>query len=393
MSRIYLDHNATTPLNREVQEAIMPFLGTVYGNPSSVHAEGRAAREAVERARDQVASLLGVSPAEIVLVGSATEANNLAIRGLAESQDARGNHLVTSAVEHPSVLGAFEHLERRGFEVSSIGVNERGELDIDGLERTLRSDTALVSIMAANNETGVVFDLPRVAKIVKDNGALLHVDAVQAVGKLSLDVEKLGVDLLTLSGHKMGGPKGAAALYMRRGLRPEPILAGGHQERGVRGGTEVVWALIGLGEACALGARELGDYTQKVRALRDQLWEGIHGKIPRVCWNGEGATLLPNTLNLGFEDCPGDALLIQLDMEGVSASSGSACASGTVEASHVLLAMGQSEQRAREAIRFSLGRNTSRSDVENVLRILPGLVERTRSLVEEGDWENMEGKR
>ncbi len=391
MNRVYLDYNATTPMAEEVRSAIEPFVMGGGGNPSSVHEEGRNAREVVERARYQTAELVGAEAAEIVFTSCATESNNLAIQGMAEAHLDRGKHVMTSTVEHPSVLGAFAALERRGVEVTYIPVDREGQLDLGYLQDHLRPDTTLVSLMHGNNETGVLTPVKEAAKLIREKSrALLHVDAVQTVGRLPVSVGDLGADLLTLSGHKMRGPIGAAALYVRRGLRPLAVLAGGHQERGLRGGTENVWAIVGLGAAAILALREGRTLSNRVEMLRDQLWTEMSARITGVVRNGSTTQVLPNTLNVAFEGCPGEALLIQLDLEGVSASSGSACASGTMEPSHVLTAMGRSSEQAKEALRFSLGVDTGRDDVEYLVGILPELVERTRLLVKEGEWQSLE---
>jgi cysteine desulfurase len=369
---------------------MQPFLEGAYGNASSVHEEGRRAREAVENARAQVASLIGADAAEIVWTSCATEANALALRGMAESRRNVGRHLVISSVEHPSILGAAEWLEENGYEVSRLAVDETGSLAPDLLARAMRPDTTLVSLMWANNETGVIFPIGDLAEIVRSHGALFHVDAVQAAGRISVDVVEAGADLMTLSGHKMGGPKGVGVLYMRRGLDPAPLLKGGHQERGFRSGTENVPAIVGMGAAVAeLGKSWLAE-SEHVRVMRDRLWRGLSEGVDGVWRNGAEDGCLPNTLNVGFEGCAGDGLLMALDLKGVSASSGSACSSGTVEPSHVLLAMGQTTERARGAVRFSVGSSTTAEEIDGVIGLIPELVERVRGLGEDADWRQWE---
>jgi len=369
---------------------MIPFLGEVYGNASSVHEEGRRAREAVERARGQVASLLGAEPAEIIWTSCATEANAMALRGMAERQRDAGRHVVVSSVEHPSVLGCADWLEDNGYEVTRLAVNAEGMITVEDLRAVLRPETILVSLMWANNETGTVFPIDALGEVVREHGALFHVDAVQSVGRIPVDLNQISVDMLTLSGHKLGGPKGIGVLYMRRGLDPVPLLKGGHQERGLRSGTENVPAIVGLGAAAEELSQVMAEEVEHTRVIRNLLWQGLSSRLEGIWRNGVEEPCLANTLNIGVDGCDGDALLMALDLKGISASSGSACSSGTVEPSHVLLAMGQSADRARAAVRFSVGGLTTEADVSQVVQCFAEVVERMRNVKEDADWRQWE---
>jgi cysteine desulfurase len=375
--RIYLDHNATTPLRDEVAAAMSRALRDVFGNPSSAHADGAVARAEVERARERVASLLGVAPAGIVFTAGATEANNLAIQGLARARRERGRHLVTSCVEHPSVDEPLEALRAEGWRVTRVPVDGDGRLDPDALAAALEPDTVLVSLIWANNETGVIQPIERVAEIAQARGVALHVDATQAIGKLPLRLAT-PVDLLSGSAHKFNGPKGVGFLALRGDVALEPWLRGGAQERGRRGGTHNVPGIVGLGVAAELASREVAERAERCAALRDRLWAGIEAKLPGVRRNGLPPELLPNTLNVEFAGAAGDVLLEALDLEGVSVSAGAACASGALHPSHTLLAMGRTPQQARCALRFSVGLGVDEAQIDRVLALLPELVERVR---------------
>lgn len=380
--RVYLDHNATTPLRDEVVEAMTRVMREHHGNPSSVHEEGRAARAAVDAARASVASLLGVSPSEVVFTGGATEANNTVLLGLLPSLSEGRRHLVTTSVEHPSIEAPAEVLEREGWRVTRLGVDSDGLVDPAELAEAIQPDTALVSIIWANNETGVLQPMEQLVELARDRGVLVHADATQAVGKVPVDLETLPLDLLSLSAHKFNGPKGVGCLIARRGLAFDPIVHGGPQEQRRRGGTENVVGLAGLGAACDLAARELPERMSRYTALRDRLWEGIVSKIPRVRRNGSDTRVLPNTLNLEFKGAAGELLLQALDIEGIALSSGAACHSGSVEPSSVLVAMGCSTQAARGSLRFSIGHGNDESQIDRLLSILPDLVERARLAVD-----------
>jgi cysteine desulfurase len=375
--RIYLDHNATTPLRPEVVDAMTAALRERWGNPSSTHAEGAAARAALERAREQVAALVGAAPREVTFTSGATEANNLVLRGVLAS--ARARHVVTTTVEHPSVEEPLAALEAEGVtRVTRVPVDRSGRLDPEAVAAALSEDTALLSVILANNETGVVQDAAKLAEPAHARGIAVHFDATQAVGKLPLDAAALGADLLSGTAHKLNGPKGAGFLIDR--MRPPlpPLLRGGPQERRRRGGTENVAGVVGLGVACELARLELDERRAHVSALRDALWRGIEAGVPRVRRNGEPMHVLPNTLSVEFEGANGEVLLEALDLEGVAVSAGAACHSGSIEPSGVLLAMGRTPEQARGTLRFSVGPGNTAVEIERVLALLPGLVARVR---------------
>ena len=369
---IYLDHNATTPIAPSVLEAMLPYFGEHYGNPGSVHAAGRRPAGALDCAREQVADFLGCGPEEVVFTSGGTEAINLALRGVFEAFPSK-RHLVTTVAEHSAVLAAAEWLKAHGAEVSFLGLDGEGRLDLAEFEAAIRPETALVSITAAHHETGVRFPVAEAAALVRARGTLLHVDAVQAAGKLDLDVARLGADLLSLGAHKFHGPKGAGALYVRRGVRLKPLVVGGSQERGRRGGTENVPALVGLGEAARLAGRRMAGWS-RVEALRDGLEASLLGSVPGSRVNGRGAPRLANTSLLSFAGIEGEALLLKLDAQGICVSVGSACTSGQRGLSPVLRAMGVPPEFARGTIRISLGLETTESEVAQLLSALPAAV-------------------
>jgi cysteine desulfurase len=376
--RVYLDHNATTPVRDEVVEAMTRVLRDGFGNPSSTHAEGTAARAELERAREQVARLLVCAPDDVLFTAGATEANNTALLGVLAARGGAPGHVVSSTVEHPSVEASLEALEARGWRVTRVGVDADGRVEADVVEAAFEPDTAMVSLIWANNETGALQPVERVAEFARARGVLVHTDATQRVGKLPIDLSRVPADLLSLSAHKLGGAKGVGALVVRSGLAFEPLLRGGPQERRRRGGTENVPGVVGLGVACALAAEELPKRAPELARLRDRLWQGICAKVPRVRRNGPPDAVLPNTLNLEFEGTAGELLLQALDLEGVAASAGAACASGSIEPSSVLLAMGRSPAQARASLRLSVGFGVDAAQIDHVLAILPDLVERAR---------------
>lgn len=377
----YFDHNATTRVAPEVVEAMLPFLTERWGNPSSGYRFGQQVTPHLEDARAKVAALIGATPREIVFTSCGTESNNAAIHSaLALHRDKR--HVVTSSVEHSSNIKFCEYLQTIGYEVTYLPVESDGSLDLALLERSIRPDTAIVSVMWANNETGVVFPIEKVAAMCRSKGTLFHSDAVQAAGKMPLDVKAVGVDFVSLSAHKLRAPKGIGALYIRRLVKFQPYIIGGQQERGRRGGTENVPLMIAFGCAAELALSQLGNENGRVRALRDRLEDGVLGSIKRTFRNGAKEPRLPNTTNLGFEGTEAEALLIGLDQLGICASSGSACTTGSLEPSHVLRAMGLSAARARGSLRFSLGIDNTADDVEYLLNHLPGVVRRLRALAE-----------
>lgn len=378
MDRIYLDHNATTPVAPAVLEAMLPYFTEHFGNAGSAHALGHLSEGAVVHARAQVAGLLNADPAEIVFNGCGTEGLNHAFRGVFEAFPGK-RHFVTTAVEHSAVHALVAWLRTQGAEVTVLGVDGEGRLDLQALEAALRPDTALLSVMAANNETGVCFPIPEIAALARSKGVLSHVDATQAIGKLPVDVRAWGVDLLNLSAHKFQGPKGVGALYVRRGLRLKPFLIGGGQERGRRGGTENVPGLVGLGRAAELAVAGIPDMA-RVKTLRDQFEARIRAEIPEVRVEGAGAPRLPNTSLLSVRGVEGEALLLRLNERGVCVSTGSACHTGQKEPSHVLRAMAVPLEYAKGTIRISLGHGTTEAEMKAVADLLPALVAELRAL-------------
>jgi cysteine desulfurase len=385
--RIYLDHAATTPLDPRVLEAMLPYLTTVTGNPSSVHREGREARKGLDTARRQVAAVLGARPAEIVFTASGSEADALAIRGVVEASSARLPHVVTSAIEHHAVLHTVQALERQGrCRATYIPVDAEGFVDPDAVAAAVADDTVLVSVMYANNEVGTIEPVAEIARAAKRRNpqVLVHTDAVQAAGALDLDVNRLGVDLLSLAAHKVYGPKGVGALYVRDGVRLAPLVLGGAQERNRRAGTENVAGAVGLATALRLAYEELDARNRHCTRLRDRLLHEIPMRIPGVRVNGprDGAARLPNNVNCSIAGIEIEALLLGLDLAGIAASNGAACTSGSLEPSHVLTAMGVPAELARTSLRLTLGKDTSEADIERVLAVLPPLVARLRAATE-----------
>jgi cysteine desulfurase len=379
-STIYLDNNATTQVAPEVVEAVLPFFTQYYGNPSSMHSFGGSLARDIKRARENVAALVGAAdPSEIIFTSCGTEGDNAAIRA-AIARSPHKKHIVTTQVEHPAVLGLCKKLEREGYRVTYLSVNNKGQLNLDELKASLCDETALVSIMCANNETGNIFPVERIGHIVKRWGIPYHVDAVQAVGKLPLDLQHSTIDFLTISGHKIHAPKGIGALYVRRGSRFRPLLVGGHQERGRRGGTENVPGIVGLGKAAELAMAHIGEETTQVKSMRDRLEIGLLSAIGDCQLNGHPALRLPNTTNIGFKYIEGEAVLLSLDREGICASSGSACTSDSLEPSHVLRAMGLPYTLLHGSIRFSLSRYTTSAEIDRVLEVMPSIVRRLRAL-------------
>ncbi len=380
MKRIYMDNNATTAVRPEVLEAMLPYFREHFGNPSSVHWAGRAVSPAVEKAREQVAKLINCSAAEIVFISCGSEGDNHAIKGTAESLKDKGNHIITTTVEHPAVLHTCKALEKQGFEVTYLPVDKDGMLDLDALEKAITDKTILISIMWANNETGNIFPVEQIGAIAKKHKVRFHTDAVQAVGKIPVDVQAAGVDLLVLSGHKIGAPKGVGALYIRRGTKLTPLIHGGHQERNRRAGTHNVPSIVGLGVACELAGAEQAEHYARIKALRDRLEKGIFDQVPEVKLNGHPELRLPNTLNVSFAYIEGESLLLNFDMKGIAASSGSACTSGSLEPSHVMGAMCVDVVLAHSSTRFSLGADNTQEDVDYVLEVLPPIVQRLREM-------------
>ncbi|UCG50702.1 MAG: IscS subfamily cysteine desulfurase [Candidatus Latescibacterota bacterium] len=379
-TRIYLDNNATTELADEVRQAMLPYLETKHGNPSSIHGAGRDAREAIDRARRQVGQLINARPRRIMFTGGGSEADNLAVKGVAFAHRGQLNHVVTTRVEHPAVLGTCGFLERHGHEVTYLEVDQEGCLDPSTLESAINERTVLVSVMMANNEVGTILPIEELCRIAHSKGVLFHTDAVQAAGKIKIDVEELGVDMLTLSGHKFHGPKGVGALYVRKGIKLEPLLHGGMQEGGLRAGTENVPAIVGMGEAAVLALRNVNK-SGEMRLLRDRLEEGVKRLVPDAILNGHREKRLPNTLNMTLPGLRGESLVVALDQHGVSISSGSACKSGSPKPTHVLIAMGRSEEDAHCSVRFSMSHKTTGQDIDEALSALEQVLEEMETAV------------
>ncbi len=380
MRRIYLDHAATTPLHPEVTAAMIPFLGERFGNPSSIYAEGREARKAVEGARAQVAEALGADPSEIVFTSGGTEADNLAIIGAVFACGREKAHVITTAVEHHAVLEPCHFLESIGHAVTYLPVDGSGIVDPDAVRKAITPATVLVSVMHANNEVGTVQPVEEIAAICREAGVYLHSDAVQAAGALEVNVDRLGVDMLSLSAHKLYGPKGAGCLYVRKGTRLKALLLGGGQERGMRSGTENVAGTVGFGAAMELAAREWRERSQRILPLRERLIDGILESIPYTRLNGDRERRLPNNVNVLFDFIEGEAICLKLDFQGIAASTGSACSSVSGEASHVLLALGIPPEKAHGSLRLTLGRENTAEDVDYVLETLPPIIEELRRM-------------
>ena len=379
MKTIYFDNNATTKVAEQVFEEIRPLFCELYGNPSSMHTFGGQIGRRIRQAREQVSGLLGCEPSEIVFTGCGTESDNTAIKGTLAAAPNRRT-IITTRVEHPAVLAVCRELENHGYTVVELSVDSQGRLDMAEMEEQLDDDTALVTIMYANNETGTVFPIEDIAELVTSKGAIFHTDAVQAVGKIPLDLSKSNIDLLSLSGHKLHAPKGVGILYVRKGTRLSPFMLGGHQEAGRRAGTENVPGIVGLGKACELAAENLEAENNKVKALRDKLEKTIMQKCPDCRLNGDPEHRLPNTTNISFEYIEGEAILLMLDKYGICASSGSACTSGSLEPSHVLRAMGVPFTAAHGSIRFSLSRYNTEDEVDYTIEKLPPIINQLREL-------------
>ena len=377
MRRVYLDNNATTPVLPEVLDAMRPYFGEHFGNASSIHHHGQETRAAVERARESAATLLACRPAEVVFTSGGTEADNLAIFGLVRS----GDHVITSTIEHHAVLNSCKQLQERGVEVTFVPVDDRGIVSPDDLRRALRPNTKLVTIMYANNETGVIQPVEEFGKVCAEADVYFHTDAVQAASKIPIDVKAIGCDLLSISGHKFHAPQGIGALYVRKGTKLEALFYGGSHERSRRAGTENVPGIVGLGKAAELAMKAFAAGEDRATAaLRDKLQTAVLDKIDSAGINGEGAPRVPNTANIYFDYIEGEALVIALDLKGLSVSTGAACSSGAIEPSHVLTAMGMRPDRARASIRFSLGKQNTADDVEFAVSLVPAAVERLREL-------------
>lgn len=380
MKKIYMDHNATAPVHPAVVDAILPYYREAYGNASSVHAFGREARSAMEEAREKIAEFIGAQPREIVFTSGGTESDNFAIAGVAYQNAKKGKHIITTAIEHPAVLNTCEHLETHGFEVTYLGVDRHGIVSLDDLREAIREDTILITIMHANNEIGTIEPMKEIGEIAREKGIVLHSDAVQAVGKIPVNVDETGVDLISISAHKIYGPKGIGAMYMRRGTKVEPLIRGGHHERNRRAGTENVPGIVGFGKAVEVAASDLEEEGKRLFSLTEKLRTGLQDQLEHVYANGHPTERLPGTMNLSFDFLEGESILLNLDMKGVAVSTGSACTSGSLEPSHVMTAIGIPVATAQGAIRFSLGRANTEADVDYVLEELPPIIRRLRSM-------------
>jgi cysteine desulfurase len=386
MRKVYLDHSATTPVDPRVVKAMLPYLSEKFGNASSVHGFGQEARAAADRARRQVAALIGARPNEIIFTSGGTEANNLAIRGVCELAESHGRHIITSSIEHPSVHGALESLEKRGWVVTRLSVYDDGIVRLADVRSALRPDTVLISVMMANNEIGTIQPAKEIGELVKQERQhgrrhlWFHTDAVQAAGRLAIDVESLGCDLLSLSAHKIYAPKGTGALFVRRGVRLTPQQVGGHQERGRRAGTESIANIVAFGTAAELAQREMPERNEHTQHLRDRFENAVKASIDDLAFNGDREQRLPHLSNISFRFIEGEGLLIHLDMQGIAVSTGSACSSGTLEPSPVIRALGRDEELARGAIRFSFGKDNTQEDIDYLLEALPRAVESLRAL-------------
>ena len=380
MRKIYFDYAATTPTAPEVVEAMIPYFTDKFGNPSSIHLFGQEGRAAIAEAREQVASLLGAKSKEIIFTSGGTESNNFAIKGVAYANEHKGNHIITSSIEHHAVIEPCEFLEKRGFDLTYLPVDKYGLVDPDDVKKAITDKTILISVMHANNEIGTIQPIAEIGKIAKERKIYFHTDSVQTFGHIPVDVDELNVDLLTMSAHKLYGPKGIGALYGRKGTRMTPFIHGGGQERNRRASTENVPGIVGFGKAVEIAKDEMDEEAKRLAILRDKLIESILEKIEHVRLNGHPTQRLPNNVNLSIEFLEGESMLLSLDMEGIAASTGSACSSSTLEASHVLLATGLSHELAHGSLRLTLGRYTSEEDIDYVLEVLPTIVERLRSM-------------
>lgn len=380
MKRIYLDHAATTPTDPDVVQAMLPYFADAFGNPSSLYSYGQEAKVAIEEARTRVAELVGAGSEEIVFTSGGTEADNLALKGVAYAHEHKGNHIITSSIEHHAVLEAADFLEKRGFAITRLAVDKYGLVDPQDVRKAITDKTILISVIHASNEVGTIQPIAEIGSIAGEAGIRFHSDAVQTVGHIPVNVDELGVDLLSLSAHKLYGPKGVGALYVRKGTRLVPIMQGGEQERGRRAGTENIPGIVGLGRAAEIAGPGIAEEAERLRCLRDTLIEGLLETMEHVRLNGHPARRLPNNVNVSIGFVEGEAVLLNLDLEGICASTGSACSSSSSEPSHVLLALGLPPEQAHGSLRFSLGRENTDEHVERVLKVLPPIVARLRAM-------------
>lgn len=379
-TKIYFDNAATTPVREEVFEAILPYFKEYYGNASSIYGIAKESKKALEQARAQVAAAIGAKPEEIYFTAGGSESDNLALRGVAEAYAAKGNHIITTKIEHHAILHTAEYLEKHGAEVTYLGVDEFGRISLEELEKAIRPETVLISVMFANNEIGTIQPIAEIGKIAKKHGILFHTDAVQAVGHVPIDVEAMDIDLLSMSGHKLGAPKGIGAIYIRRGTKVTPLIFGGAQEKKQRAGTENIPGIVGLGKAAELAVSEMEEMTKKLTALRDKLIHGILETIPHSRLNGHPTERLPGNCNISFSYIEGESLLLLLDALGIAASSGSACTSGSLDPSHVLMAIGLPHETAHGSLRLTLDRQNTEEEIDFILEKLPDIVQKLRDM-------------
>lgn len=377
---IYFDNAATTPVRKEVLDTILPYFNEHYGNASSVYSIARESKKAIDKAREQVANALGAEPAEIFFTAGGSESDNWALKGIAESMSSKGKHIITSVIEHHAILHTCEYLESKGFEVTYLPVDEYGKVRIEDLKAAIRPDTILISIMFANNEIGTIEPIAEIGKIAKEKGIYFHTDAVQAVGHVKIDVKEMNIDMLSLSGHKLGAPKGIGALYIRKGVKLKSFIHGGAQERGRRAGTENVPGIVGLGKAIEIAVNEMDEVTPKLIKMRDKLITELNSKISHTKLNGHPVDRLPGNVNLSFEFIEGESMLLFLDMNGICASSGSACTSGSLDPSHVLLSIGLPHEKAHGSLRLTLGHMNTEEEVDYIIEKLPPIVQRLRDM-------------
>ncbi|BDU49723.1 cysteine desulfurase NifS [Haliovirga abyssi] len=380
MKEVYFDNNATTKVDERVFEAMLPYFVDNYGNPSSIHRVGQKVRKKIEDSRDIISNLLKINPNELIFTSCGTESNNIAIKGVARAYKNRGKHIITSVIEHPSVLNTCKALEKEGFEVSYIPIDDKGIVNLEKLKEAIREDTILISIMHGNNEIGTVQPIKEIGAIAKENKIFFHVDAVQTIGKMELNIKENNISLLSFSGHKFYGPKGIGGLYVKNGIKLEKVLTGGHQERNRRPGTENVASIVGMTKALELSYENMEEESKREKELRNYFEEEIVKKIPELILNGDREKRLPGTSSVTIKFVEGESILLNLDFKGIAVSSGSACTSGSLEPSHVVLALGVPMEHAHGTIRFSLGRYNTKEEVDYVLEVLPPIVEKIRSM-------------
>jgi cysteine desulfurase len=380
MKRIYLDYAATTPVNPDVVKVMLPYFTDVFGNPSSIYSYGQETKKAIGEARTKVANLIGARDEEVVFTSSGTEADNMAIKGIAYANESRGNHIITSSIEHHAIIETCKFLERRGFSVTYLPVDGYGLVDPEDVRRSITGKTILVSVMNANNEIGTIEPIAEIGRIARETGIYFHTDAVQTAGHIPVDVNELTVDLLSISAHKLYGPKGVGALYIRKGTRVVPLIHGGEQERGRRASTENVPGIVGFGRAAELARQEMSQEIQRLTILRDKLIDGLLNRIDHIRLNGHPLNRLPNNVNMSFDYIEGESMVLNLDLERICTSTGSACSSSSLEPSHVLLAIGLKHEQAHGSLRFTLGKWTTDADIERVLNVFPGIVTRLRAM-------------